>query len=152
VFHATSFRLVERLGSIRDGDGLGGWLATTARRESINVLGRFGWETPTGDFQLGEAKPRSESPEDAVVRSERGRLRAAFARPPQRYQEPLRLVLADPPLSYERVSELLSMPVGSIGPTRGRYLRTLGGTLSFTGAAGTSKRDERADRGGSVGH
>ena len=33
VFQATWFRLVEQLGSIRDGDGLGGWLATTARRE-----------------------------------------------------------------------------------------------------------------------
>jgi hypothetical protein len=36
-----------------------------------------------------------------------------------------RLLLCDPPLSYEEVSRRLGMPVGSIGPTRLRFISSL---------------------------
>ena len=32
------------------------------------------------------------------------------------------LLIADPPLPYAEISAKLGMPVGSIGPTRSRYL------------------------------
>jgi DNA-directed RNA polymerase specialized sigma24 family protein len=37
----------------------------------------------------------------------------------------LRLLSADSPLSYKDISEALSMPIGSIGPTRARALDQL---------------------------
>ena len=49
----------------------------------------------------------------------------AFARLPQRCQTLLRLLVTDPPVSYEEISALLDIPVGSIGPTRARCLGSL---------------------------
>ena len=40
-------------------------------------------------------------------------------------QSLLRILIGDPAPSYEEVSEALDMPVGSIGPTRGRALERL---------------------------
>jgi hypothetical protein len=37
----------------------------------------------------------------------------------------LRAMLADPPPSYAELSEVLEMPIGSIGPTRARCLDRL---------------------------
>jgi DNA-directed RNA polymerase specialized sigma24 family protein len=49
-------------------------------------------------------------------------LLAALDEVPPRCQQLLRLLLADPPLSYDDVSATLEMPKGSIGPTRQRCL------------------------------
>jgi RNA polymerase sigma factor (sigma-70 family) len=135
VFQSTWFRLVERLDTVRDGDGLGAWLATTARREAIGVLRRAGRETPTDDLGPERADPRSESPEEAVVRTERDRvIWETFTRLPERCQHLLRLLMADPPLSYEQAAGVLDVPIGSIGPTRARCLKALGSKLTLTGA------------------
>ena len=40
----------------------------------------------------------------------------------------LLLLVADPPLTYEAIGRQLGMPVGSIGPTRARYLDKLRAT------------------------
>ena len=37
----------------------------------------------------------------------------------------LKLLMADPPASYAQISSQLGLPVGSIGPTRGRCLARL---------------------------
>ena len=44
---------------------------------------------------------------------------------PPRWRALLVLLAMDPAPSYEEISQRLSMPVGSIGPTRGRALRRL---------------------------
>ncbi|HSV66972.1 MAG TPA: hypothetical protein VLJ59_13810, partial [Mycobacteriales bacterium] len=44
---------------------------------------------------------------------------------PERCQRLLRVLIENPPLSYDEVSEALSMPIGSIGPTRARCLDRL---------------------------
>ena len=44
---------------------------------------------------------------------------------PDRCQRLLRILMADPPPSYQDVAETLTMPVGSIGPTRARCLERL---------------------------
>jgi DNA-binding Lrp family transcriptional regulator len=40
----------------------------------------------------------------------------------------LSLLVADPPISYQQISDQLGLPVGSIGPTRARCLRKLAAT------------------------
>ena len=44
---------------------------------------------------------------------------------PWRWQRMLELLMADPPASYVEIAEQLGLPVGSIGPTRGRCLERL---------------------------
>ena len=52
-------------------------------------------------------------------------VREALARLPWRWQRLLELLMADPPASYAEISDQLGLPVGSIGPTRGRCLARL---------------------------
>jgi DNA-directed RNA polymerase specialized sigma24 family protein len=59
---------------------------------------------------------------DLILRS---RLRVAYETLPEPCRQLLRILMADPPPSYADVSEALSMPIGSIGPTRARCLRRL---------------------------
>ena len=44
---------------------------------------------------------------------------------PRRWQRLLEMLMADPPASYAEISDQLGLPVGSIGPTRGRCLARL---------------------------
>ena len=60
---------------------------------------------------------------------------AAFSRLPGPCQRLLRILIADPPLPYERVSELLDMPIGSIGPTRARCLQKMLSAMEGTSDA-----------------
>jgi len=46
--------------------------------------------------------------------------------------------LADPPLSYDEISQQLGMPKGSIGPTRARCLEALRNTAAFSAFLSTS--------------
>jgi DNA-directed RNA polymerase specialized sigma24 family protein len=43
----------------------------------------------------------------------------------------LLLLTADPPVSYRDISQILGIPVGSIGPTRARCLQRLRGTSAM---------------------
>jgi DNA-directed RNA polymerase specialized sigma24 family protein len=70
-------------------------------------------------------------------------LRRALAELPAHQRELLLMLAADPPYSYAEVSKILDIPIGSIGPTRGRILARLRETtvirtyLEASGAAGT---------------
>ena len=44
---------------------------------------------------------------------------------PERCRMLIRVLMADPPPSYEDVAEAFDMPIGSIGPTRARCLEQL---------------------------
>ena len=48
----------------------------------------------------------------------------AFLQLPENCQQLLRLLVTDPPFSYEEIAAVLEMPVGSIGPTRARCLES----------------------------
>ena len=125
VFQTTWLRLVEHVDRLQDPAKVGGWLATTARHESLRLLRRSGRQIPMGD-ELPEPAAQDASPDEEMLRSERDRaLWAAFARLPERDQALLRLLTADPAPSYEEIGRALNMPVGSIGPTRARCLERL---------------------------
>lgn len=126
VVQTTWLRLLENLDRIRDPERLGGWLVTTARRECLRTLGRRGRES-LGAID-GELEPLDdEEPLDARLLAEErdAMLARAFGHLPARCQSLLRVLMASPPPSYEEVSAALAMPVGSIGPTRGRCLERL---------------------------
>jgi RNA polymerase sigma factor (sigma-70 family) len=131
VFQTTWLRLVEHLARLREPEHLGGWLSSTARHEALRMLRLRRRELPEEDMALGREAVDPEGswaadPEVALLAHEdRVALVAAFGRLPGRCQSLLRLLAADQPLSYSEVSSTLDMPIGSIGPTRGRCLEHL---------------------------
>lgn len=135
VSQTTWLRLAENLTSLRDPSRLPAWLATTARRESLRVLASRRREAPA---ELPDEPDRSRLPESHVLIEDRdARLWRSFAELSERCQQVLRLLSAAPELSYAEVGSALGIPVGSIGPTRGRCLQTLRRLLApddFTGS------------------
>jgi RNA polymerase sigma factor (sigma-70 family) len=145
VFQTTWLRLAEYLDRIDNPARVGAWLATTARRESLRVARAGARTVPTGELDLaavGEADERS--PERAVLEREQEALDARraqlvwaeFQELSDRCQQLLRVLMAVPPPSYVEVAAALDMPVGSIGPTRGRCLRQLREKLTRRGITG----------------
>lgn len=121
--------LVEQLGKLREPAALPGWLATTTQRECLRLLrasrrqGALGRD-PDEYVLLSEAVPVLI--EEAILRAERNaKLRAALADLGEDDRRLLSLLLADPPLPYARISQILDIPQGSIGPMRGRCLARL---------------------------
>ena len=127
VSQATWLRLVEHLGDIRDGERLGAWLATTARREAIGLMRRGHRDIPIESTGLAESdEDTGETPEQHILRDEQDTLLwKAFRRLGGQCQRLLRVLLVDPPPPYTEIGAALDMPVGSIGPTRARCLSTL---------------------------
>ncbi|MDQ6778134.1 MAG: sigma-70 family RNA polymerase sigma factor [Actinomycetota bacterium] len=125
VTQTTWLRLVENLDRINDPERLGGWLATTARRECLRHLRLRGRELQIDDDSFLEA-PSEEAAEDRLIVRERDdALRRAFGRIGERCQALLRMLSVPEPPSYEEIGAALGMPIGAIGPTRARCLDKL---------------------------
>jgi RNA polymerase sigma factor (sigma-70 family) len=133
VVQTTWLRLVEHLDRLQDPERVGAWLATTARRECLRTLRLSARVLPTETEQLPD--PGTDAPLGASLLSrERDRaLWEAFGGLSERCQALLRLLVADPPPSYEDVGTALDMPIGSIGPTRQRCLERLRGLAETAG-------------------
>src|SRR5437660_9180835 len=128
VSQTTWLRLAEHIHKVREPERIGAWLATTAGRECLRMIRQNQRAVPSDDIFLTEvpdADPAT-APEHRVLTLERdGELWEAFSELPEKAQVLLRLLFADPPPSYEEISAATGMPIGSIGPTRGRYLAQL---------------------------
>jgi RNA polymerase sigma factor (sigma-70 family) len=145
VFQTTWLRLAEYLNRIDNPDRVGAWLATTARRESLRVARAGARTVPTPELDLVAISGTDDrSPERMVVEREQESLDAQRARLvwaefqelSERCQQLLRVLMAAPPPSYVEVAAALDMPIGSIGPTRGRCLRQLRQKLARRGITG----------------
>jgi RNA polymerase sigma factor (sigma-70 family) len=119
--------LVEHLGELREPAALPGWLAKTTARECLRVV--------TAASRSERLATRLDDPEqfvdgavidEEILLAERNAgLHTAFAGLPPRCRQLLAMLLSDPPPSYAEISAALDLPVGSIGPQRGRCLRRL---------------------------
>ena len=126
--------LVEHLERVKDPACVGGWLATTARRECLRVLRDNDRSLPLGDDER-EDESTDLALGEAVLRRERDLvLWNAFARLPSRDQALLRMLVADPRPAYDEIAAALEMPIGSIGPTRQRALERLRQELDREGS------------------
>lgn len=122
VVQTAWLRLVEHLGGLRDPERVTSWLVTTVRRECLATLRATRREQPTVSEQDG-FWGQVDAPEDDVVReADRQRVREAMTRLPDRQRRVLTVLAWTPELGYQAISQSLGMPVGSIGPTRGRAL------------------------------
>ena len=78
------------------------------------------------DLALNDVVAHEPEIDEQLLADERAKVvREALARLPWRWQRLLELLMADPPASYAEISDELGLPVGSIGPTRGRCLARL---------------------------
>jgi len=75
----------------------------------------------------------------------RGAVRAAVAALPGRRQRLVHALFYRPDRDYVSLADELGMPVGSIGPTRGRVLRALRGALEPAGFSAPSAVEFEAD-------
>ncbi|MBI2708464.1 MAG: sigma-70 family RNA polymerase sigma factor [Actinobacteria bacterium] len=129
VFQLVFLRLYERQGSIRQASHVGGWLATTTRRECWALMERAARRrdvTIVDDLAESAASAASDGPEAGLVADERRRaVLEAWASLGAPCRDLLRLLGVDPPLSYDDIAEALSMKRGSVGPTRQRCIDKL---------------------------
>lgn len=128
VSQTTWMRLAEHIHKVREPERIGAWLATTAGRECLRMIRQNQRAVPSDDVFLTEVPDADPAvaPDHRVLALERdGELWEAFSELPAKAQVLLRLLFADPPPSYEEISAATGMPIGSIGPTRGRYLAQL---------------------------
>ncbi len=124
AFAATLFRLAENLDRIRDPEYLPGWLATTARNESLTLL-----RTRRRTVVMDELPENVDTPglhEEDLLLDELGEaIRASFKALSTKCQQLLRLLTGDPPMPYRDVADHMTMAIGSIGETRRRCLQNL---------------------------
>ena len=125
VVQATWLQFMEHRCSLREPAAIKGWLATTARRQSLKVLQRRVREQPSDDPALGEDMRAAEPCEELIAAERRAVLLDALARLPVSSRRLMTLMIASPGMSYEQVGDALGMPIGSIGPTRLRCLSRL---------------------------
>jgi RNA polymerase sigma factor (sigma-70 family) len=125
VVQTTWLRLLGSIDEIRNPATLVGWLVTVTRREAWRVSGADRREQPTGALPGEEPDPAPGPGERLVVRERDRVLWEAVQRLTPRCRELLRVVAFVPRPDYAAVSAALGMPVGSIGPTRGRCLAKL---------------------------
>ena len=128
VGQSVWLRLVGQLGTLRDPAALPGWLATTTRRECGRVLCAARGPLAAGYPLDAENVPdeQAATAEQELLAAERhAALREALLDLPLDCQRLIALLIADPPVPYAEISARLGIPVGSIGPTRHRYLDKL---------------------------
>ena len=126
VAQLTWLRAVEHIGRLRDPHRFGAWVGTTARHECLAVLRGRRRVVPTADEVQRPLFAQHADPEETELAAERREaVRAALAALPPRQRTLLRLLHSDSSPSYDAIGSALGMPVGSIGPTRGRALERL---------------------------
>ena len=125
VSQTTWLRLAQHIGRLHQPERVAAWCATTASRECLALLRRSRRQVPTDDAYLPKVfdEDPAAQPETSTLRGEeQTELWHAFLALPARSQLLLRLLFADPPLSYQEIASATDMAVGSIGPTRSRVL------------------------------
>jgi RNA polymerase sigma factor (sigma-70 family) len=126
VVQSSWLALVRSADSIADPQAVLQWLIVSTRREAWRVVKRSGRDEPR-EFEADDlVGPARELPDEVVLASdEESRLWQHIAQLPERCRALLRVIaFADRP-DYAAVAESLGMPIGSIGPTRGRCLAKL---------------------------
>ena len=127
VVQTTWMRLIEHIDRIEHADRVGSWLAATARNECLRSLAarkRLVLAQEDDSFD-GPARHEPEVDEALLAAERAAGVREAMTQLPWRWQRLMEMLMADPPASYAEISDQLGLPVGSIGPTRGRCLARL---------------------------
>jgi RNA polymerase sigma factor (sigma-70 family) len=124
VGQSVWLRLVEHVDGLREPAALAAWLVTVTRRECLRVL-RERRPLAAGYVLDAETIPdsRASTAEQELLAAERhAAVFEAFGDLPPLGQRLMALLAEDPPVPYAEISARLGIPIGSIGPIRGRCL------------------------------
>jgi RNA polymerase sigma factor (sigma-70 family) len=126
VAQVTWLRLLEHIDRLEQPARVASWLATTARHECLRSVAARKKIVLVHDAAVDDVAAHQPEVDERLLAYERAQdVRRALARLPPQWQRLLELLMADPPASYAEISDQLGLPVGSIGPTRGRCLARL---------------------------
>lgn len=141
VVQTAWLRLLAHAQQLHDCRGTLKWLITTTKRESWAVARRSRRDRPAEDSQIdravssGDAVAFGASPqhqqrcagpeEQALLSEEQALVRRHFSELEQRCRTLLLAIAFTDTPDYAGVADSLGMPIGSIGPTRGRCLAKL---------------------------
>ena len=127
VVQNTWLRLFEHIDDLREPARVGSWLATTAQREALRIVAQRQRTVPSDDESTFDGADRLQAPvdEDLLARELAAEAVAALDELPPTWRALVVALTQDPPLSYEEIVADLGVPIGSIGPTRGRSVRRL---------------------------
>lgn len=139
VVQTVWLTLLRSAATVRDPQSVVGWLLTAARREAWRVSKRFRTDSERSSSVFGVdaeevmalPEQREPGPEERVVLDERQRrLWEHVQSLPERCRQLIGVVAGADRPDYAHLAPALGMPVGSIGPTRGRCLAKLRDLLS----------------------
>jgi len=137
VVQNTWMTLIRRHDSIADDRAVAGWLTTCARREAWRSAKAHQRVRPVEDIDLEPHLPVEVSAEArAELADSEVRLWRAVKTLEERCRRLLRIVAFEERPDYARIAQDLSMPIGSIGPTRQRCLGKLRARLAADGWTG----------------
>jgi RNA polymerase sigma factor (sigma-70 family) len=126
----TWLRLAENCHRIQRPESLGGWLATTARRECLHILHRQAQHPPPTSHGAAEAALRQADsyvdPAQLVIDADITRTLEKLVEelsPAQRTL--LRALFSDNPRPYAEAARAAGIPARGLGPTRARALQQL---------------------------
>ncbi len=122
----TWLRLTENAHRVQFPERLGGWLATTARRECLHILRQVKAAPDLMDMEAGTVADPSVGPEQRVTDSDTTRILWKLVDElSSRQRTVLRTLFTDSPRPYAEAADVTGIPPGGIGPTRARALRQL---------------------------
>ena len=126
VVQSSWLALVRSAGSIAEPQAVFAWLLTTTRREAWRMA-----RVPP-ELELPESTVAPEPTPEVIAESQdlNRRLWTHIHALSPRCQALLRVIAFSTRPDYATISAALGMPVGSIGPTRGRCLATLRRSLA----------------------
>ena len=136
---ATWLRLVDVIGTLRDRDAVGGWLATAAYREALRIARARRRRWAMESVLMPEVTGAEEDLEIGILRAQ---LRAVLPDVMEHLSPTGRLVLTaylwDPGASYHEISAGYGIRIGSIGPIRERVFVKLREALGTGAPSGAS--------------
>jgi RNA polymerase sigma factor (sigma-70 family) len=140
VVQTTWLTFVRRHESIVEPQAVAAWLTTTARREAWRLAKTATRQAPVCDEVLDAELPRQPSAEfHAVTGDDNSRLWSCVRQLSERCQRLMRIVAFEDRPDYRGLAEDLQMPIGSIGPTRGRCLAKLKALLAESAFTSTGR-------------
>ncbi|WP_026425867.1 RNA polymerase sigma factor [Actinokineospora inagensis] len=134
VCQNTWIALAEKASTIHSPERLSAWLTTTARRESIRMVGAHKQEVSVDWMEWGTLLRDEQQPEERVIRSNRDDLLwRAFNQLSERCRQLLGLMAFAPELSYPRLAHAVGVATTSVSTTRARCLDILRRKLTILG-------------------
>jgi RNA polymerase sigma factor (sigma-70 family) len=123
VVQVAWLRFFKHIGDLRAAAAVGAWLRITVRREAFRALQGHVGELLLSEPLVDDVADQGEEPETQVLGKERHEVLArAIARLPERHRRLMDVLLTEPGLAYPQISARTGIPMGSIGPIRGRCL------------------------------